>query len=261
MLILVDVAIVALLIFALVRGYKRGMVRGVFGFVSIIVAVILAQSISVAFAPRFEDAIRPFIGGQVDSKMQSILSPKDKTDDEETPSVTADEDAAFDNGRSAEDFLRELNETDPTAIKRDPRVAAYCVLRSLGIPPGLSDKIATKVAEVAKSVTYDDLNRQLGDRLTAIVTRCLVFLVVFILIMIILTIVANLIKLTFNLPGLRQVDGLLGAAFSVLKMLLFLFAITIILRYAGILKPEIVEKTSLLNAISQHNPIANLLGI
>jgi uncharacterized membrane protein required for colicin V production len=81
------------------------------------------------------------------------------------------------------------------------------------------------------------------------------------LIAIIFAVIGTLLNFTFSLPGLRLVDYIAGAVFGLAKGLLITLTIAVIVRYIGLLAPELVGETVLLNHMVNNNPIARALGV
>ena len=137
---------------------------------------------------------------------------------------------------------------------------AFSALRKIGLPVSAAEQVA------GQSVSGDGgqngfLADTITDKLSSALSYAAVFGIAFLLLAIIFAVVGNLINLVFSIPGLRLADGIAGTAFGLLKGLVIVYAIAVIVRYIGLLAPETIEQTVVLNNIVNNNPIANMLGI
>ena len=137
---------------------------------------------------------------------------------------------------------------------------AFSALRKVGLPVSAAEQVAEQ------SVSGDGgqngfLADMITDKLSSVLAYVVVFGIAFLLLAIIFAVVGNLINLVFSLPGLRLADEIAGTAFGLLKGMVIVYAIAVIVRYIGLLAPETIEQTVVLNNIVNNNPIANMLGI
>ena len=137
---------------------------------------------------------------------------------------------------------------------------AFSALRKIGLSVSAAEQVA------GQSVSGDGgqngfLADIITDKLSSALAYAVVFGIAFLLLAIIFAVVGNLINLVFSLPGLRLADEIAGTAFGLLKGLVIVYAIAVIVRYIGLLAPETIEQTVVLNNIVNNNPIANMLGI
>lgn len=242
----IDIAVLAIVAFCAWRGYKNGLIRGVFGIVALIVSIFVANVAAKAYADEFTGILRPFIGGIVSSALD------DMADEgiEYNPRV-------HDYERDSEDFG-----------------TAYTVLRFLGLPEAASVRIAESAVEIpdeddgdVEPDEEDDpvpvrmLSDLIADRLSSALSYVAVFAIAFVLLAIIFAVIGNLISFVFSLPGLKLLDIIAGSVFGFVKGLILIFALATIVRYFGLLAPELLERTSVLSHIVNSNPVANILGI
>ena len=74
--------------------------------------------------------------------------------------------------------------------------------------------------------------------------------------------IGNLISLSFHIPGLEVINGILGAIFGLGEGAVFAFFIAWLLRFGGmLLKAEVVEETILLKWLQSVNPLVEFFGI
>ncbi|MDR2615837.1 MAG: CvpA family protein [Oscillospiraceae bacterium] len=239
--VVIDLVIIAFAALCAYRGYRAGIVRGIAGFLALILSLVLANAAAEAFSGEFTGVLRPFVGGLVDGKLQSILSPREEGEDgeENTQAPLPDED-----------------EYDISTA----RGLTLLTLRKLGFlksaAENITDSIKTETAEAGYA-----LGSMITDKLCRALARVAVFAAAFILLSIAFAVVGNLLNFVFSLPGLRLFDKLAGLAAGLLRGALIILFAAAVLRYFGIITPGAVEETRLLRYIVDHNIIADALGI
>ena len=231
----IDLAIIITVVFCCWRGYNNGLIRGVFGVATIIVSLFVASVAASAYSGEFAEMISPFIGGVVDSALLEV--------------VVGDDDAGDDMSEHTD--------------KSQNFIYAYSVLRKIGLP----ESPAVRVAEMATSSRENEeipevlLSDYIADKLSSVLAYVAVFGIAFALLAIIFAVLGNLINFVFSLPGLEFIDSLAGALFGLAKGLLIIFLLATIVRYVGLLAPDILNSTRVLKYIVNNNPIAYVIGI
>jgi len=228
-----DFAVIAIVLFCGWRGYKNGLIRGVFGAVSLIVSLFIASVAATAYSEEFTEVLNPFVSGLVDSAIVKVIEQgvTDQPDD-----------------------YKDISDSFKTA---------YTALRRIGLP----EAAAIRVADLATKDIEEDglptglLSNSIGDRLSSVLAFVAVFGIAFILLAIVFTVVGNLVGFVFSLPGLRLLDMISGVVFGLIKGLIIVFALAAVIRYVGILAPETLDGTSVLKHIVNNNPIANRIGV
>ena len=229
----IDLAIIATVVFCAWRGFSNGLIRGVFGVVTLALSLFIASIIASAYSDAFTDLINPFVSGVVDKALLDIFNSDSDGDD----NIFEDRSENF--------------------------IAAYKALRRIGLP----ESPAIRIAEMATSGRGNDgipdvmLSDYLTDRLSSVLAFVAVFGIAFILLAIAFSVIGNLIGFVLSLPGLALVDSIAGAAFGFAKGLLIVLILATVVRYIGLLAPEIIENTTVLKYIVNNNPIANVIGI
>jgi uncharacterized membrane protein required for colicin V production len=233
--IIIDLAIVAIVAFCVWRGYKNGLIRGTFGVVMLIVAIIGANLVATAYSDEFTGMLNPFVGGVVDTALADML--------EESVAASTAGGIAY----------PALQVTEERAYG-----TALAALRRIGLLDAAAENVAERTTESGFTGFLSDV---MTDRLSSSLAYIIVFAIAFILIAIIFSVIGNLLNFTFSLPGLRLLDRISGAVLGLAKGLLITFTIAVIVRYIGLLAPDVVEETFLLNFMVNENPIARTLGI
>ena len=239
MTLLIDLSVIAIILFCVWRGYKNGLVRGVFGIVALIAALIIANVVAEAYSEEFTGAIKPFIGGIVDSTLSDVV----------------EENTAFDFG-----YLDGLDLNDPDIDLMDFG-AAFTTLREIGLPEASASHVAELAARSMEERPVRFLAEAITNRLSSTLAFIAVFGIAFLLLAIISAVIGNLFSFVFSLPGLKLVDTIAGIIFGLAKGLLIVFVISAVIRYFGLFVQATVESTTVLMYFINNNPVANIIGI
>jgi len=228
-----DIAVIAIVVFCGWRGYKNGLIRGVFGVVSLVVSLFIASVAATAYSDEFTEVLNPFVSGLIDKAIVEVIEKN-----------IAEEPGDYED--ASDDFI-----------------TAHTALRRTGLPKAA----ASRVAELATKDIGEEglpaglLSNLVGDKLSSVLAFVCVFGIAFILLAIIFTVIGNLVGFVFSLPGLKLLDTISGVVFGLAKGLIIVFALATVVRYAGILAPETLEGTSALKYIVNNNPIAARIGV
>ncbi len=242
----IDIALILIVGFSTWRGFKNGFIRGIFGVLAIIIAIYGANLIAKTYSGEFTGMLKPFVGGIVDKSVTDVVG-NDEPDEADGVAGNGS-DAAV--GTTGGDTAEHTNIYD----------ISYRALRGIGVSEEASRNLADKV-ETEIDSAGQQLSNNLTEKLCSVLAYIAVFGISFILIAIIFAVVGNVINLAFSLPGIELVDKIVGLTLGLLRGLLIILAIGVIIRYLGLLSAGTVENTVLLKYMSNHNPIANILGI
>lgn len=224
----IDLAIIAIVVFCGWRGYRNGLIRGAFGVVALVVSLFVANIAAAAYSEEFTGMLKPFIGGIVETTITDMRDNSDKHKHEGLD-----------------------NETEGFGT-------AYTALRQIGLPEPSAIRIAELTAADNDGGYIADL---IGDKLSSALAFVAVFGIAFLLLAIVFAVIGNLVGFVFSLPGLRLVDAIAGVLLGLAKGLLIVYTIAVIIRYFGLLAPSTIEKTSVLSHLINNNPIADILGL
>ena len=239
--VIIDIALIVIILVFAFRGFRNGMVRGLCGFLAIILSLVIANAAADAFSGEFTDALRPFVGGIVDGKLQSLLSPDD--DKENKPEL--------ENEQKIIDYDYDTSTTHGVVMH---------TLRNLGFLESVSEKIADAIDETTTETGYA-LSDIISSKLSSTLAHIAIFAIAFLLLSIAFAVVGNLLNVVFSLPGLRLVDQIAGTVLGLLKGVAVVMFLALVFRYVGILSADLLGKTKVLMYFAEHNAIANLLGI
>lgn len=226
----IDLAIIAIVVFCAWRGYRNGLIRGAFGVVALIASLFIANIAATAYSEEFTGMLKPFIGGVVETTI---------TDMRDEGIKYLPEDHEHDN--SSEEFG-----------------TAYTALRQIGLPEPSAVRIAELTLEGSEGGYLADL---IGDKLSSVLAFVAVFGIAFILLAIVFTVIGNLIGFVFALPGLKLVDTITGVLLGLLKGLILVYSLALIVRYFGLIASSTVEETRILSYLINNNPVAETLGL
>lgn len=231
----IDIALVLIVAFCAWRGFRNGVIRGICGVLAIIISLYGANLIAKAYSGEFTGMLEPFVSGVVDNAVGKVLGTGE--DSEENPDVILTDDE-----------------------KSDVYTVSYTALKNLGI----ADNAATLLAEKVGG-EMDDIGQGMTANITVKLCEALAYIAVFgisfILLSIIFAVIGNIINLAFSIPGIEQLDRIIGIILGLVKGLLIVFALAVIVRYIGLLSAGTIRETVILNYILNENPIAKLLGI
>ena len=228
-----DLAVVFVIAFCGWRGYKNGLIRGTFGVVTLIASLFLASVAATAYSKEFTEILTPFVGGIVDSALIDII-------DESLEGET------------------DIPENDSYNYS-----ISYAALRRIGLPESSSERVAALAVDGSENdkIPAVLLSDMISEKLSSTLSYVAVFGIAFILLAIVFTVIGNLVGVAFSLPGLKLVDIIAGTLFGIMKGLLLVYALAVIVRYAGLLAPDTLASTTLLEKIVNNNPVAARIGI
>ena len=250
----IDLAILAIIAFCGWRGYKDGLIRGVFGVVALVASIFIANIAADAYSTEFTGMLKPFVGGLVESALTELREKNIEYD----PGAH-DHDISLPDFGTAYEVLRWIGLPEPSAV----RVAKLSVDEDSatdGKPAARNERPADEEpADVEAPETH--ISERIADKLSSILAYVAVFAIAFILLAIIFAVVGNLIGVVFSLPGFKLLDAVAGIAFGLAKGLILVLTLATVVRYFGLLAPDTIERTTILNQIVNNNPIANMLGL
>lgn len=228
--ILIDVVLVAILIFFAVRGAKRGLVLTFCSLVAVLVAFLGAALLSNVLAPHVAKCIQPPL-------YDAIVERLEASQEAGAPSA-------------AEDPSEEL-----------PLPGVLAVLQDMGLYQGVAEDVQ-KAVEGGLANTKEGFAAAVAQSLAHTLADLAVFLAGFLLILILWNIMAHALNLFTRLPVIHTLNGAGGALLGVIKGCAILFLAAWVVQFLGQVFPqEMVEKTYLLNFFLHTNPLELLMGV
>lgn len=230
--VIIDVVLVLIVGFCVWRGWRNGIIRGICGVLALILSLYGANLLASTFSGEFTSALRPFVGGVVDSAVSSLVgAPED------------DEEPQLDEGE-----------------RRDVFTVAFSVLRRLGVAENLAERLSAEVTEESGAVDRN-MAASITDKLCASLAYVAVFAICFLLLSIVFALIGNLLNFVFSIPGIETIDSAVGMVFGLLKGLLIVLVIAVVLRYPALISPETLEETVVLKYLINRNLVAQILGL
>ena len=261
--IIMDVILVGIIALCAYKGFRSGFITSVIGIIAVVVAIYGANLLAVTFSGEFVGFMEPFVSGIVDSVETKILSyepEEEKAEETEGTEEEGSEEASKEKDASAEDSF-----VPAMPLSGDDLKDAVKVSTSILVQLGLSEEIADGIAQEVGKIT-DTVGARMTTSLTQKICEKLSFIAVFIisfaLIMILFTAIGNVLDLVFGLPGLENINHILGGVLGAAKGIIIVVVICCFCRYLGIiLDKEIVENTWIMSKLMENNFVANLLNI
>ncbi|MDR0818748.1 MAG: CvpA family protein [Oscillospiraceae bacterium] len=224
--IILDLVVICILALCTWHGFRRGLILGISGILSLFVALWGADLIANTYSTELFPVAEPFISGLVDKTLDTAQKNYDTFPiGDEVYSVSLD------------------------------------ALGQIGMLSGAAEKLADELSEEFAEIDYR-LNTAMTEKITDTFSFAVVAVIAFLLIVIVFAIITNLINLAFNLPGLKLLNEIGGAALGLAKGVIFALALAWALRFFGMLIPaSVVEKTFLVKFFMNNNPIPLIFGI
>jgi len=238
---LLDLILLGVIALCAWRGSKNGILVGAVSILGIVACMVAGNIMADTYDDEFSSVPMSIGNGLVDNYSTKILM------------------ADYANIVEGEDDDLVVRLTDEQ--KRDVYAVSHAVCRQLGLAESVSGEIAGRVASQTNTVNQA-MNHVLATEICLQVTHAGIFVIVFLLLIIILAAIRNTLDLYLSLPGLEIVNRILGAVIGGVKGLIYVLLFATILRYAGVLvSDEVIQSSLLTRGLTEHNLIANILGI
>ena len=239
--IIIDIVLIAIILFCGWCGYKKGLIMGVGGILVIIVSLLASNLLAKTFSYEIVPVMRPFVSGYMETTIT----------EEENGVLTV---LGYDDENYS---LTDILEQEPELAK-EIGLEAYRRF-------GLSTDVAEQLSEEAILHQQDsdrDMMYSLSEVFCQRASRVACLILAFLLILIALTVIGNITNLSFKLPNLDIVDDVGGACLGVVRGIVFCLLITWCLRYLGIVfGVGHLEETWLASKLMKANLFARILGI
>lgn len=234
---IIDIVLVLIIAVCAYRGFRSGLITSIIGVLAVVVALYGANLIATTYSSEFTGIAEPFVSGLIDTAQQKILN-YDPASSKETPKAP-------------------LTGTDLTNVEK----VTNSVLVELGIGDDIAADIAENVAkqeEIVSAKMSETIAKFLSEKLCFIAA----FIIGFALIMIICTAIGNVLDVVFGLPGLENLNHILGGVLGAVKGVAIVLVIALMCRYLGfIVGEDIMEETFLLKRLTDSNMIASIFNL
>lgn len=221
---IIDLIILALLVFFAIRGARRGLVLSLLSLISVLVAFVGAVLISNFCAQPVAEWLQPSVEPYVQSAVESAL-----------PDYSEGE------VLSADKLIALLDETN--------------------LPLGLNEVLADFFREHSFSPDLDTLTDNivpvLAEKVSLAAVYIVMFLVSFVLILLLWKLLSHALDLVTRLPGLNALNKLGGLLLGALRCSILLFVVAWLFRLLGsdLISNDMIEASYLLRFFMTFNPL------
>lgn len=221
---IIDIVLLLILLGCMWKGYRNGLIPGVFMLLALFASLYGAKLVAETYSEEFTSILEPFASGLTDRAMREL-------------------------------------EDEEVLKGNDVYAASKAILEEIGFMGTAAENIAGELEKEADE-TGHVLRAAMVKRLCIDVAYTLTLVIAFVLLAIAFAVLGNLISLSFHIPGLEVINGILGAIFGLGEGAVFAFFIAWIIRFGGmLLKPEVVEETILLKWLQSVNPLVEFFGL
>lgn len=230
--IILDVLLVAVLLFFTLRGAKKGFVLTLCSLVAVLVAIIGANILADMLTPKVAEAIQP--------KLETVIE------------------------ESLTEALRNTEFTAPggdvaTSAEEVPLAGVLEVLREnelykqflSGIEDALNEGAAATAASAASRV---------AAAVAAQLARGLIFIIGFLVVLLAWTLLSHALDLVAKLPVLNSLNSGLGGVIGLVKGVVIVYiAVWALYSLTGYVTQEMMEQTYLFRFLALHSPMELLM--
>lgn len=218
---ILDVAVILLFVLAIFIGYKRGFVKSIVRVVGCLLALVIAGSLSSVVAGGIYDA---FLADTVTDQIAGQIPAADTASIKEGLSAVMDK-----LPQSVVNALGNYNLDSPDAIV-----------------DSLEGTLTGDVHQIAAT-----LSEKVVRPIAVLLLSMVCFFVLFILLVIVVLILAHVIGKVFKLPGLKQINGVLGAVLGVVEGVLWVLVAVTIVHFVALSSPAdaLISQASLDNSL------------
>lgn len=230
--IVIDLILLAILLFFMVTGAKRGFVLAFCSLVAVIVALVGANLVADALAPKVADTIQPRLERTIQDTLKIKAEESDLFGVDDLP---------------ISDILVSLKEKGGIyeIAANNLEQAGWTIKEFIySNNDGISRTASTVAAAVAAQLAHG-----------------LLFLVAFFLVLFAWTVLSHALDLVAKLPGLNSLNGLLGGVVGLLKGLIIAYiAVWVLYTLTGTVSQETAQQTRLFLFLAQHGPLELLMA-
>ncbi len=226
-----DLILVAIAVFIIIKGWRRGLVKSIIGLVCDAVAIVVAYALTPTVAEWLcKSVFLEKISASIDATVRSAASTSAGTDVSQflskIPETLAGMLEKFNiEGESFQNFIKGMKETGDEAVNK------------------VSDFIA-------KPTAY-------------IISNAIAFILIFIVALILLRLISKLILLLFKAPIIRTADRTAGLIFGIVNALIVVWVLSLALKAGvnalGTFIPswfgDTVNNSMILKFFAKYNPI------
>ena len=222
---ILDLLIVATMVFFSWRGWKKGLILTLFGLVAVFVALIGANFL----AAHFEPAAADFLAPRFETMITDQFSHELEKEQESKPEISFDE---LPVSNLVVDFLKDV-----------------------GLFESLAEDFSTSVKETAQK-SIESAAKLISVGLAKLVAKTLLFILFFAAILILWFIVSHLLDLVFKLPVLDTLNSTGGMVCGLVKALLIVWIAVLLFQLkSNLITAEAIQSSFILRFFIAYNPI------
>ncbi|MCL2841852.1 MAG: CvpA family protein [Oscillospiraceae bacterium] len=237
--ILLDILLIAIILFCGWQGYKRGILGCILAIAFVIVAVWGANLIATTYSDEFTSMFRPFASGYLDRMEIEAI----------------EEIVPMDQQHLSTDDLLRLDDSLESQL-------AQQVFLELGVYESRTEKLLDRYFDYRDQYYYNTVNHAFTNVFVYAFSFLLVFVISFLVILIGFTVVYNIIPFSFRLPGLKLVEGIGGGVLGIGQGLLLVFMLTWLLGYIGLFLPEdFLARSGVIPFFVRNNPMVDFIDL
>lgn len=224
--VIIDLVIVAVFVLCVVLGMKKGLFRSLADLVILVTALLLAARIASFGAELVvERFLRPATEAAIEQRIDEMMA--------ENILATSP--------------LEEMERVIDAIPNEFVRTQAQKVLESLALSSEATPSYSAR--DVLSALAGEIVDTALGTMVRNLIYSIL-YLIVFAVLMLLLRLVVKAMNLPFQLPVLRQLNGLGGLLFGAGKgVVLIWLGLWFLLRAQLLITPRMAEKTFLLSRL------------
>lgn len=223
---ILDIVILLIVVFCAWRGLRSGLIAGVLAACAVLFSFYAADILADTYSGEFTRMLEPFVSGVVDSAYSKA---------EETLEAEGKSDSVY--------------------------AMSLETVKNVGLMKSAAENVAQTLADNEKKTGYT-LRAAIVDRLCSVAAYVLTYAIMYVLLIIIFAVIGNLFNLSFRLPGLELINGLIGFLLGAAKGIMYVFALVWFLRFTGLLLPEAtIDETHFLGRLMESCPLVDYLGL
>lgn len=233
---ILDIAVILLFVLAIFIGYKRGFVKSIVRVVGCVLALVIAGALSGVIAGGIYDG---FLASKVEEQIVQYVPATDTT--------------------SIKEGLGSVMDKLPSSVMN--ALGSYGIGSADEIVDSLESQLTGDVRQIA-SVISQSVVRPVA----VLLLRMVCFFILFIVLMIVVIIVAHVVNKVFRLPGLKQVNGVLGAVLGVVEGILWVFIAVTIIHFVAmsssadaVISQASLDNSLLVGRLDAINPIVSVM--
>lgn len=224
---IMSILLIGIVVICAWQGFKKGIIMGIVEILVILLSVFGAQLLSEAYAYEVIPALKPFVSGYMESRVEdqayTLLG------------YEADENGDYNVTYSLNDLL----DVNPEIIHSVYRQS----YTSLGISDAAAEKMATKADGYREENGCSVVDAAVYV-MCQTVTWVLGFALAFLLLFIAMTVIVNLPNLSLRIPFVGLVNDLGGLGLGIVTGFLFCSLILWFCQYLGVVLPEDTLRSS-----------------